>query len=179
MPRRATLSPDEPIRTSEPPRVFLSAAATEVPSGGRTTLTWSGTAVDGCSASGGWTGDRGASGTATVGPITEFTTYSLSCTGPGGSVVKMISVSAIGETTITWSPPTENTDGTRLTDLAGYRLYFGRASGNYTNVVEITDPTATSHVVNLRSGDFFFAMTAVDRERNESARSNEISRTMP
>lgn len=142
-------------------------------------MTWSGIAVDRCTAGGGWSGIRSASGTATVGPITELTTFSLSCSGPGGTVVKMLSVSAIGETTITWRAPTENTDGTRLTDLAGYRLYYGQTSGAYTNVVEIMNPAVTSHVVKLRSGDFFFAMTAVDRERNESARSNEISRTMP
>jgi hypothetical protein len=32
--------------------------------------------------------------------------------------------------TLTWDAPTTNADGTPLTDLAGYRIYYGTTSGN-------------------------------------------------
>lgn len=91
----------------------------------------------------------------------------------------MLSINAIGKTTITWQARTENTDGSSLTDLAGFRLYYGQISGTYTDVVQATNPTATSYALALPNGKYFVAMTAINREGNESAYSNEIMRTLP
>jgi hypothetical protein len=30
-----------------------------------------------------------------------------------------------GQATLSWDPPTTNVDGTPLTDLAGYKVYYG------------------------------------------------------
>ena len=35
---------------------------------------------------------------------------------------------ATGTATVSWTPPTTNTDGSALTDLAGYRVAYGRAA---------------------------------------------------
>jgi hypothetical protein len=66
-----------------------------------------------------------------------------------------------------------------LTDLSGYRIYYGSESRNYSDQVEINDATASSHTLSLSSGDYFVAMTALDRDGNESAYSNEVVKTSP
>jgi len=86
--------------------------------------------------------------------------------------------------TITWIAPTTNADGSPLNDLAGYRLYYSRTSGQYTgDNDEINMPLATSYTVtipNANPGDtFYFRMTAFDTSNNESEPSNEISYTIP
>jgi len=39
--------------------------------------------------------------------------------------------------TVVWDNPTNNTDGTPLTDLAGARIYIGVASSNYTRTITV------------------------------------------
>jgi hypothetical protein len=67
------------------PGVVLGASAMSVQTGGSVTLTWSSTDATSCTASGGWSGSRATSGSETVGPLNANTTFTLSCSGPGGS----------------------------------------------------------------------------------------------
>jgi len=63
-------------------------------------------------------------------------------------------------------------------DLAGYRLYFGRASHAYHQFVETSATTAT--ISNLIEGTtYFFAATAYDTAGVESGFSTEVSYTVP
>lgn len=73
--------------------------------------------------------------------------------------------------TLTWDPPPE-------TGIAGYRLYSGLASGQYTNTVNVA---ATRHTVtNLVFGaKYFFAVTAVSTHGLESPYSNELPFAVP
>jgi hypothetical protein len=81
---------------------------------------------------------------------------------------------------LSWTPPTLNTDGTPLDDLAGYKIYYGNASGDYPNVIDVADPAAVAYVIDpMTSGDWFFVMTAYDAAANESAFSNEATKTIP
>ncbi len=164
---------------AEPPKLSFTAADSSVASGDSTTLSWSATDAENCSASGGWSGTRAASGSETVGPLNAGTTYSLSCNGPGGSVVQMLNIAVISSVSLAWEPPVENVDGTELTDLAGFRIYFGASSGSYTNMVEIADPAVTTATLDLSSGDYHVVMTAFDMEGNESSYSNEVLKTAP
>ena len=68
------------------PTLSFNASAASVANGGSTTLSWSSTDADNCAASGGWSGAKGTGGNETVGPLTADTSFSLSCTGPGGTV---------------------------------------------------------------------------------------------
>jgi len=92
-----------------------------------------------------------------------------------------VTVEAIvtGSATLTWTPPTQNTDGTALTDLAGYRIYWGTSSGNYTESVQLDNPGLTSYVVeNLTGGTWYFVSTAINSEGVESNYSNEAVKTI-
>ena len=96
--------------------------------------------------------------------------------GPFSITVNSIS---LGSVTLTWTPPTENDDGTPLTDLAGYRIYWGTSSGVYPNSVTLNNPGLTSYVVeNLSPGTYEFVATSVNSAGTESAYSNPVSRTV-
>ena len=79
-----------------------------------------------------------------------------------------------------WSPPTQNTDGSALTDLAGYRLYIGSSPTSLTQVVPIAGAGTTSYVVtNLSSGTWYFALSAYTTASVESAKSAVVAKTIP
>lgn len=175
----------EPAPTPEPepepapqPSVQLAADQAVVASGASTRLAWTSTDASSCSASGGWSGARATGGSEWVGPIHAQTTYSLSCSGAGGSAVAMISVAVNGTVTLNWQAPTQNVDGTPLTDLAGYRIHYGTTSRSYTQSVAVGTSGATSHALQLPSGTYYFAMTALDAQGNESAYSNEVIKSV-
>ena len=79
--------------------------------------------------------------------------------------------------TLTWVAPTENIDGTELTDLDGYVIYWGASSRDYSGSHTINDETLTEHTMCLAAGTYYFAMTAFDADGNESAYSNEVLKT--
>ncbi len=80
--------------------------------------------------------------------------------------------------TLSWDAPVENVDGSPLTDLSGFRVYYGSASRSYDQSIEVADPMATELVLILSPGTYYFAMTAYDVDDNESAFSNEVSKTI-
>lgn len=83
--------------------------------------------------------------------------------------------------TLSWSPPTQNSDGSSLTNLAGYTLHYGTASQDYTGSIEITDPTKTSYVVSDTSfppGTYYFAISAYNAQQVSSSLSGEVSITI-
>jgi hypothetical protein len=83
-----------------------------------------------------------------------------------------------GSVSLSWDAPTENTDGTRLTDLAGYNIYYGTAAGDYSNSINVGKNT-TYQVTNLRDGlTYYFAVTAYDISGNESEYSTEVQRSL-
>jgi hypothetical protein len=79
----------------------------------------------------------------------------------------------LGSITLSWTPPTRNEDGSALTDLAGYKFYWGTTPGVYTDSVTINNPGLSSYVVeNLRPGTYEFVGTAFNEKGEESAYSN-------
>lgn len=84
-----------------------------------------------------------------------------------------------GWASLSWGSPGQNTDGTALTDLAGYRIYYGSTASDLSQVAQVTDPLATSFTVtDLVSGTWYFALTAVNSEGVESERSAVASKVV-
>jgi len=78
---------------------------------------------------------------------------------------------------LSWGAPSSNADGTPLNDLAGYNIYYGTASGNYSESIDVGD-VLTYQVNNLSTGvTYYFTTTAYDTSGNESGYSNEISKS--
>ncbi len=90
-----------PTTVSTPkPTVNLTANPTSVSSGGSTTLSWTSTNAISCTASANpintnWTGAKGTSGSQTISNLTQSTSFSITCTGQGGSVSANLSVSVL------------------------------------------------------------------------------------
>lgn len=81
--------------------------------------------------------------------------------------------------TLSWIPPTENTDGTPYTNPAGSRIYYGKSQSAMTYVIEIKNPTVSTYVVDgLQSGTWYFKVRAFTTAGNESAYSNIASKTL-
>lgn len=79
--------------------------------------------------------------------------------------------------TLSWTRPTENSDGTSLTDLAGYTLHYGTSSEDYTGSIQITSATQTSYVVSGNSfppGKYYFAISAYNAQQISSSLTGEI-----
>jgi len=82
-----------------------------------------------------------------------------------------------GSVTLSWTAPTARTDGSPLTNLAGYKIFYGRMSGIYDYQIDIANPGIVTFVIeNLVSGDWYFALAAYDSNGLESDRSNEVLR---
>jgi len=157
---------------------ILRASPGYVEAGGTSTLSWSAATGSSCTASGGWSGSQPASGSFTVGPINATTTYQLSCSGSNGSELGMVTVQVVDKV-LRWQAPTENVDGTALTDLAGYIIYWGTSSHSYAGSQTINDPSATQWEATVSPGTYYFAMTAFDSSNNESGYSNEVRKIIP
>jgi hypothetical protein len=84
-----------------------------------------------------------------------------------------------GNVTINWNAPTQNTDGSVLTDLAGFKIHYGTASGKYTQTITVSNPGLATYVVtNLTAGKYYFAVSAYSSAGTESAPSSEVSTTV-
>ncbi len=91
-------------------------------------------------------------------------------------------VEGVGKLRLGWEAPTQNVDGSDLTDLAGYKYYWGPQSRMYIDSFAITDETITDGefqvTVTALVTEYYVAMTALDTAGNESAYSNEVLKTI-
>jgi hypothetical protein len=84
-----------------------------------------------------------------------------------------------GSATLSWTPPTQNSDGTTLTNLAGYRINYGTSSANLSQTVQIANAGVASYTVTgLNSGTWYFAVKAYNTAGAESELSNVRSKTI-
>ena len=95
--------------------------------------------------------------------------------GPFSITVNAIS---LGSVTLNWTPPTENDDGTALTDLAGYKIYWGTTPANYTNSVTIDGGLTTYVVEYLAPGTYEFVATSFNTAGVESVYSNPATKVV-
>ncbi len=80
---------------------------------------------------------------------------------------------------LAWEAPRTNEDGSPLTDLAGYRIYYGSRPGHYTAAVAVDDPAALSHrLESLAPGTYYVVVKAVNSAGAQSIASPEASKTI-
>jgi hypothetical protein len=109
--------------------------------------------------------------------ISASTGYASASLAPFSvAVTQPASSGGTGTVTISWTPPTENTNGSTLTNLAGYRIYYGTSQASLTKVVAITNPGLATYVLsNLSAATYYFALTSVNTGGVESPRSTVVS----
>jgi hypothetical protein len=81
--------------------------------------------------------------------------------------------------TLNWSTPTQNTNGTPLTNLAGFRIYYGNVPGNLSQSAQIASPGVTTYLIgNLTPGTWYFGLVDYTATGMESSLSNIASTTI-
>lgn len=103
-------------------------------------------------------------------------TYTVTVTVSDGSLTDSrdvaVNVNYLSQVTLTWDPNTE-------ADLAGYKIYYGTSSGNYSANVDAGNQTYHT-LSNLVSGQqYYISITAYDTSGNESTNSSEVIYTVP
>jgi hypothetical protein len=97
-----------------------------------------------------------------------------------GAVLAVLSAGLVGLTATaeagildaSWTAPTTNTDGSFLTDLSSYRVYYGTSNSPCpgSTSVAVMSPTTSVRLTGLATGtEYFVSATAVDTEGNASA----------
>jgi len=100
-----------------------------------------------------------------VGTSSNIVISVSNCTASASLAAFSIAVSATlvatGRVTISWTAPTQNSDGTPLTNLSGYQIVYGQSQANLSQSVAVSDPTATTYTIsNLASGTWYFGVVA-------------------
>lgn len=96
-------------------------------------------------------------------------------------ILILIAVPVFGASvTLSWTAPTTNADGTPLTDLGGYMLYYGEVSGVYPYNVNVGNVLTYQWQLGDQEGKtLYFNATAYDLNGNESVYDGEVSLTFP
>jgi hypothetical protein len=168
--------------SSEVPDITFTATPTTVKSGGYTTLTWSATNSDGCHAYGPWSGSEPVKGSSTTNGLTATATFILGCfnaSGASSSAKVTVTVSGAsgtsteGTATLSWAAPTTNTNGTPVTPLKGYTIYYGTSEGSMSHSLVVSGGSSTSaEISGLTAGLWYFAVAADAQDGAQSAKSS-------
>ena len=93
--------------------------------------------------------------------------------------IDVTSPATTGTATLTWTIPTTNTNGSTVTDLAGYYVHYGTSANDLSNIVQVASAATTSYTVtNLTAGTWYFGVAAYASDGTQSALSNIGSKTI-
>jgi hypothetical protein len=85
----------------------------------------------------------------------------------------------LGTAKLTWAPPTQNTDGSPISNLSGYLISYGNSAGALSQSISITNPATTTYTVqNLGTGTWYFALSSTASDGTTSALSSVVSKTI-
>ncbi len=86
-----------------------------------------------------------------------------------------------GSATLSWVPPTTYLDNSPLTNLGGYKIYYGTSPGSYSEVINLPNPGLVTYVVENLTGNttYYFVVTAYDADGIESGFSSSVSIFIP
>lgn len=109
-----------------------------------------------------------------------FSSILLTACGSGASGVSSDtqSTTTTSGKVLEWTAPTTRSDNTplSLSEIQGYRVYYGTSPSNLTILVDLNDDTITDFTVDsIPSGNYYFAVTAYDMDGVESGYSNIIN----
>lgn len=149
------------------PALTLTASPASGTSPVATILSWStAPAALSCMASGGWSGSHSPSGSASI-SVTASTTYTLTCTFAGAVTIAPV--------TVTWDAPTQNTDGTALTNLASYNVYLDTVNPPGKVIANVLAPASSFLIASPPAGTDYIAVTALNSSGEASSLSNIVT----
>jgi hypothetical protein len=152
------------------PTCVITASATKVVSPGSVTLGYSSTGAASCTATStgnqpAWQGSKPLAGSQTLTGMKASSDYTLTCAAAQATT---------GPAVLSWSPPTQNTDGTTLTNLAGYDVLYGASCTALSQTLTLKDPSLTTYTMQLPPGPYCFAMKAYNAVGDRSPTASNI-----
>ncbi|MDY6948466.1 MAG: putative Ig domain-containing protein [Pseudomonadota bacterium] len=101
---------------------------------------------------------------------TSLRAFNVAVTSPGSNN---------GSASLSWTPPTRTTSGGALTNLAGYRIYYGTSASNLSRTVQLSNAGLTRYVVSdLSPATYYFSVRAYTSNGSESSGSNVVSKVV-
>jgi hypothetical protein len=98
---------------------------------------------------------------------------------PGFTIAVLAPAPTVGSVTLSWTAPTENVDGSPLTNLAGFVIAYGKTSTTLSQTVRVDNPSVDSHLFDaLPSGTYYFGIRALNSDGAESEMSRVVSKTI-
>lgn len=86
---------------------------------------------------------------------------------------------AVGSAALSWTPPTNNEDGTPIAGLTGYHIYYSTDPSSFDNAVDVAGASSTTYTVSgLAPGTYYFAVAAYNSDGVESSMSNIGNKTI-
>jgi hypothetical protein len=157
-------------RADAAPTVTLEATPTGTVAPTSVALKWTTTEVSSCSAAGGWTGTKAATGgTETVNNVLGSTTFTISCSTSDGTAE------------LVWTLPTTNIDGTPYDNPKGFNVYHGATASAVSSAtpIPVLDPTATRYLVTgLPPGNRYFGVRTLSAADIESSMTSLVSKVV-
>lgn len=111
--------------------------------------------------------------------VISVTDGKTSASLPAFTVIVSQAVASTGTAELTWIPPTQNTDGSVLTNLAGYKVHYGTSASALTQIVTIANAGLAAYTMsNLPAGNWYFAVTAYSSAGIESDLTGVVTTTL-
>jgi hypothetical protein len=96
-----------------------------------------------------------------------------------GPFTIVVTAPANGTATLSWTAPADNSNGSPITGLAGYNIYYGTDPSNLTKSIEVAGASTTTYTVTgLSAGTYYFAVSAYNAEGVDSSLSNIGQKTI-
>jgi hypothetical protein len=93
--------------------------------------------------------------------------------------VTVQAAAATGSVKVSWVPPTANDDGSPLTNLAGYKVRYGKTSGALNQILDVSNPGATTVTIgSLSTGTWYFTLASYTNVGVESVQTAAVSKTI-
>lgn len=96
--------------------------------------------------------------------------------GAGAGTGTGTGVTSLSLLSLSWVAPSEREDNTpiSMSEIAGYRIYYGTAPGDYQYDIEINDAYNDAADISLLQGTYYAVITTVDVDGRESVFSEEV-----
>lgn len=105
--------------------------------------------------------------------------FSISVTGTATTTSTGSTSTTSGSALVQWHPPTSNTNGSTLTNLAGYTIKYGTNPSSLSASVKVANPGLASYEIDgLAAGTYYFGVAAYNSTGQVSAMSSLVSKTI-
>ena len=96
--------------------------------------------------------------------------------GAGAGAGAGAGVTSLSLLSLSWTAPSEREDNTpiSMSEIAGYRIYYGTTPGDYQYEIEINDAYNDVADISLLQGTYYAVITTVDVDGRESVFSEEV-----